>query len=35
LKFFEAVGAQHNELAWAERVGPVLEFLFPHGAQGG
>lgn len=35
LKYLEAVGAQHNELAWAERVGPVLEFLFPHGAQGG
>ncbi len=29
LKYFEAVGAQHNELAWAERVGPVLKFLFP------
>lgn len=30
LKFFEAVGAHHNELAWAERVGPVLRYLFPH-----
>ncbi len=29
LKFFKAVGAQHNELAWAERVGPVLKYLFP------
>lgn len=32
LKYFEAEGAQHNELAWAERVGPVLMFLFPHKA---
>ena len=29
LQFYEAVGAQHNELAWAERVGPVLRYLFP------
>ena len=29
LKYLEAVGAHHNELAWAERVGPVLRFLFP------
>jgi predicted alpha/beta superfamily hydrolase len=24
-------GAQHNEAAWAERVGPFLQFLFPAG----
>ncbi len=29
LKYFEAVGGQHNELAWATRVGPFLRFLFP------
>lgn len=29
LKYLEAEDAQHNELAWAERVGPVLRFLFP------
>jgi len=22
-------GAEHNEAAWAARVGPFLEFLFP------
>jgi predicted alpha/beta superfamily hydrolase len=32
LKYIEAEGAQHNELAWAERVGPVLKFLFPREA---
>lgn len=32
LKYTEAEGAQHNELAWAERVGPVLMFLFPYEA---
>lgn len=32
LKYLEAVGAGHNELAWAERVGPVLRFLFPRSA---
>lgn len=32
LKYHEAVGAHHNELAWAARVGPVLNFLFPHDA---
>ena len=27
---FEVIdGAQHNEAAWAERVGPFLQFLFP------
>jgi predicted alpha/beta superfamily hydrolase len=29
LKYFEAVGAKHSESAWAERVGPMLKFLFP------
>jgi predicted alpha/beta superfamily hydrolase len=29
LKYFEAAGAKHSELAWAERVEPVLRFLFP------
>lgn len=29
LKYFEAEGAQHNESAWAERVEPMLTFLFP------
>lgn len=29
LKYFEAVGAEHNERAWAERVGPMLRFLYP------
>jgi predicted alpha/beta superfamily hydrolase len=29
LKYFEARGAPHSELAWAKRVGPVLRFLFP------
>jgi predicted alpha/beta superfamily hydrolase len=29
LHYVEAEGAQHNETAWAERVGSVLEFLFP------
>ncbi|MGA7623565.1 MAG: alpha/beta hydrolase-fold protein, partial [Candidatus Acidiferrales bacterium] len=24
-------GAQHNEAAWAQRVGPFLQFLFPPG----
>jgi enterochelin esterase-like enzyme len=29
---FEVIdGAQHNEAAWAERVGPFLQFLFPAG----
>lgn len=28
LKYFEAEGAEHNEQAWAERVGPMLKFLF-------
>jgi predicted alpha/beta superfamily hydrolase len=29
LKYFEAVGAKHSELAWAQRVEPILKFLFP------
>jgi predicted alpha/beta superfamily hydrolase len=29
LKYFEAEGAEHNERAWAERVDPMLKFLFP------
>ena len=28
LKYFEAVGAEHNERAWSERVAPMLKFLF-------
>jgi predicted alpha/beta superfamily hydrolase len=29
LRFVEAEGAQHNEGAWSQRVGPMLKFLFP------
>ena len=29
LKYYEAVGAEHNERAWAQRVEPMLRFLFP------
>jgi predicted alpha/beta superfamily hydrolase len=29
LRYFEAANASHDELAWAERVEPVLRFLFP------
>ena len=29
LRFYLAEGAVHSESAWAERVGPMLEFLFP------
>ena len=29
LRYFEAVGAEHNERAWEQRVGPMLKFLFP------
>jgi enterochelin esterase-like enzyme len=28
LRYFEAEGAGHNEKAWSQRIGPVLEFLF-------
>ena len=31
LRFEMFDGAQHNEAAWAERVGPFLQFLFPAG----
>lgn len=29
LMYFEALGAEHNERAWEQRVGPMLKFLFP------
>jgi len=29
LHFDRVEGAEHNELAWAKRVGPFLQFLFP------
>jgi enterochelin esterase-like enzyme len=29
LNYFEADGATHDEHAWAERVAPMLKFLFP------
>ncbi|HEX8069047.1 MAG TPA: alpha/beta hydrolase-fold protein [Pyrinomonadaceae bacterium] len=29
LHYLEAHGAEHNELAWAARVAPMLKFLFP------
>ena len=29
LKYSEIEGAVHNESAWAERVGPMLKYLFP------
>ena len=29
LEYREIQGAQHSEYAWAERVGPLLKFLFP------
>ncbi len=29
LSYLEVNGGQHNELAWAERVAPMLKFLFP------
>jgi predicted alpha/beta superfamily hydrolase len=29
LKYFEAEGAEHNERAWAQRVEPMLRFLYP------
>ena len=29
LHFERVEGAEHNELAWAQRVGPFLRFLFP------
>ena len=30
LEYFEAEGGEHNERSWGARVGPMLEFLFPH-----
>lgn len=29
LNYFEAEGGKHSEAAWAERVDPILRFLFP------
>lgn len=29
LRYFEDMGADHSERAWARRVGPMLRFLFP------
>lgn len=31
LHYEEIEGAQHNEAAWAQRVGPFLQYLFPAG----
>ena len=31
LSYLEAQGAQHDEAAWAQRVEPILKFLFPRG----
>ena len=31
LHYERVEGAEHNEAAWAQRVGPVLQFLFPAG----
>jgi len=31
LHYQRVEGAEHNEAAWAQRVGPFLEFLFPAG----
>lgn len=31
IRFEEIQGGQHNEAAWAQRVGPFLQFLFPAG----
>ena len=31
LKYFEAKDAEHNEAAWAARIEPILQFLFPRG----
>ncbi len=33
LKYFEADGAKHDEHAWAQRVAPILKYLFPSGGQ--
>ena len=29
LHYERVEGAEHNEAAWAQRVGPFLQFLFP------
>jgi hypothetical protein len=29
VRYVEALNARHNERAWARRLGPMLEFLFP------
>ncbi len=29
LVYFEAKNAEHTESAWAQRVAPMLQFLFP------
>ena len=29
LHYFEAEGAGHNEKAWSQRIGPILQYLFP------
>lgn len=29
LSYTEALGAEHNELAWSQRVAPMLKFLYP------
>jgi predicted alpha/beta superfamily hydrolase len=31
LHYERVIGAEHNEAAWAQRVGPFLQFLFPAG----
>ncbi|MEP6920177.1 MAG: alpha/beta hydrolase-fold protein [bacterium] len=33
LSYFEAMGAEHNEVAWAARVESILTFLFPKGVR--
>lgn len=34
LTYFEAEGAEHNERAWAQRVKPMLRFLYPRKKRG-
>ena len=29
LRYHEARGARHTESAWAQRVGPILRYLYP------
>jgi predicted alpha/beta superfamily hydrolase len=33
LHYERVLGAEHNEAAWAQRVGPFLQFLFPAGGR--